>query len=124
MAAETSITGGRLNQRIANAVVRIHKDFLGRGPTKTQAFYHDNVIVVVMQDTLTDAERSLVAGGAEDAVLEMRRRCELTMRPDLIRAVEDLVGRKVEACLSDNHIGPDVATELFVLDRAIQIERE
>lgn len=124
MAGQTSIPGGRLNQRIANAVVRIHKDFLGRGPTKAQAFYHDNVIVVVMQDMLTEMERSLVAGGAEDVVLEMRRRCELTMRPGLIRAVEDLVGRKVEACLSGSHIGPDVTTELFVLDRAVQIDQE
>ena len=34
--------GGRLNQEIANAVVRIHKRFLGHGPSKAQAFFRHN----------------------------------------------------------------------------------
>ena len=41
------------------------------------------------------------------------------MEDDLIGAVEGLTHRKVAAFLSSNHIDPDLAAELFVLDEAI-----
>jgi hypothetical protein len=43
-----------------------------------------------------------------------------TMRAAFIEAVERLSGRKVIAFISGNHADPDIATELFVLDRAIK----
>jgi uncharacterized protein YbcI len=111
--------GGRLNQDIANAVVRRYKRLLGRGPRKAQAFFRHNFIVVVLEDSLTAAERSLVAGGHTDAVLEMRLRYQQVIRDDLVRAIEELTDGKVAAFVSGNHIAPDLAFELFVLDRPV-----
>jgi uncharacterized protein YbcI len=110
---------GRLNQAIANAIVRSRKSFLGHGPTKAQAFYHDNVVVVLMEDTLTDAERRLADQGGRDAVLSMRLRYQQTMVPELVSAVERLTGCHVDAFIAGNHILPDLAAELFVLDRPV-----
>ena len=67
-------TSGRLNQEIANAIVRRRKALLGRGPTRTQAFYRDRLVVVLMEDALTDVERRLAGDGGLDAVLGMRLR--------------------------------------------------
>jgi uncharacterized protein YbcI len=112
-------TSGRLNQEIANAVVRHHKRMLGRGPTKAQAFYRHNIVVVVMEDTLTEAERAVAAQSGREAVLQMRLRYEAVMKDDLVRAVEEATGCKVQAFISGNHIEPDLAAQLFVLDRPI-----
>jgi hypothetical protein len=38
------------------------------------------------------------------------------MREDLISAVERLTERKVIAFMSENHIDPDMAAEIFVLE--------
>ena len=38
------------------------------------------------------------------------------MREDAIASVEQLTGRKVTAFMSANHIEPDLAAELFVLE--------
>jgi uncharacterized protein YbcI len=119
-----SPTAGRLNQQIASVAVRGHKRFLGRGPTKAQAFFRRNVIVVIMEDQLTEAERRLAASGEREAVLQMRRRCQQMMRPELVDAIEDLTGCRVEASMSGSHIEPDLAAELFVLDRPVPVEPE
>jgi len=116
-------TGGRLNQEIANAVVRIHKRFLGHGPTKAQAFFRHNYIVVVLADRLTEAERSLAAGGESEAVLDMRLRYERMMRDEQVSAIEALTEAKVDAFLSGHHIAPDLTVELFVLDRQVPGEQ-
>ena len=46
-------TGGSLSAAISNAVVRITAEYTGRGPTKAQTSIRENMIVVLMQDTLT-----------------------------------------------------------------------
>jgi uncharacterized protein YbcI len=70
----------------------------------------------VLEDTMTRAERSLVAGGQEEVVLEMRRALQGAMRAALVDAVESLSGRRVIAFLSDQHADPDFAVESFVLE--------
>jgi uncharacterized protein YbcI len=113
------LTGGELNAALARAVVRCHNEQLGRGPTRARAFYRDNVIVVMLQNALTKAERSLAASGKTDAVHQMRAAFQDAMRPDLVATVEELTGCKVEAYMSTNHLDPDYAAELFVLDRPV-----
>jgi uncharacterized protein YbcI len=112
-------TGGNLTQEIANAVVQHHKRFLGRGPTRAQAFFRHNFLVVVLEEPVTEAERRVAADGGRDAVLAMRLRYHETMRDELVSAVEELADRKVEAFLSGSHIAPDMTVELFVLDRPL-----
>jgi uncharacterized protein YbcI len=110
------LAGGQLSAAISNAMVRIQREYLGRGPTKARALIRDNVIVVLMQDTLTKAERKLVADGKQDDVLRIRQSFQRTMRADIVAAVEELTGGKVLAFMSDTHIDPDLACEVIVLE--------
>jgi uncharacterized protein YbcI len=109
-------TGGSLAAAISRATVRIMAEYIGRGPTKARTSIRDDVVLVLLQDTLTKAERSLLAAGEDDFVLEARHRFQITMRDDLVAAVEMLTERKVIAFMSSNHVNPDMAAEVFVLE--------
>ena len=100
---------------ISNLVVRTLSEYTGRGPTKARTHFSDDVITVVLQDTLTKGECSLVADGLDEMVLTTRKAFQGTMRHDLVKGVEDIAGRRVIAFLSGNHIDPDVAVEVFIL---------
>jgi len=106
---------GTVTSAISNAVVRLLAEYTGRGPTKARTYMHDDYVAVVLQDTMTKGERSLVRDGKVDLVLDTRKAYQNTMRADLIAAVERLTGRTVLAFLSDNHVDPDIAVESFVL---------
>ena len=69
-----------------------------------------------MNDVLTHAERSLANAHHNDAVTHMRHLFQETMEADFRGAVERLTGRKVIAFISGNHVDPDIAAELFILD--------
>lgn len=119
MAAHPGSSGdskGHLNASISNAIVRLHREYLGRGPTKARTTIHDDTVVVLMSDTLTKAEHSLVADGKEDEVLSTRHSFQRTMRNDMVAAVEEITGRTVQAFMSANHIDPDLACEVMVLE--------
>jgi len=90
--------------------------YTGRGPTRAWTSIDEDLICVVLRDTLTKGERSLLADGRTELVLTMRKAYQTTMRNDLVAGVEEITGRKVIAFLSDNHIDPDIAIESFVLE--------
>jgi uncharacterized protein YbcI len=112
---QTRPTPGDTAQAISQGVVRLLRDYTGRGPTHAHTTITDSLVVVVLRDTLLKAERSLVDDGHAEAVVSMRRRYQDTMREELIALVVEQTGRTVEAFMSDNAIEPDVAVEVFVL---------
>ena len=106
---------GALNGSISHAVVQIVHDYTGRGATKACTTIRDDVVVVMLQETLRKAEHSLIRDGKAREVVEMRRTFQETMRKELSAAVETLTERKVIAFMSDSHLQPDYSVELFVL---------
>jgi uncharacterized protein YbcI len=101
---------------ISTAAVRLLHEYTGRGPTKAKTLINDDVVTVLLADTLTKGERKLVDSGRSDRVLQLRHDYQLTMRDDLIALVERQLDRKVIAFMSQNHIDPDLAVEVFVLE--------
>lgn len=113
--AQQRPNAGALLTAISNAVVRIVREYTGRGPTQARTSIRDDVVVVLMQETLLKAEHSLINDSKSSLVVEMRRSFQQTMREELSAAVEQLTGRKVIAFMSDSHLEPDYSIEVFVL---------
>ena len=104
---------GELAAAISQTVVRALSETTGRGPTKAKTTIGENGVFVVLQDTLTHGERTLNDAGQGRAVLDLRRRWQAVMQADVSRSIEELTGRKVIGFMSDNHIDPDLAVEVF-----------
>ena len=113
---EMTLLNGQRAAAISNLVVGLTSDYTGRGPTKARTHLSENVVTVVLQDTLTKGERSLVNDGRSELVLGVRFAFQETMRAGLVEGVEKITGRRVHAFMSANHIDPDMAVETFVLD--------
>jgi uncharacterized protein YbcI len=107
---------GELTAEISNRVVKALARTTGRGPTKAKTTLGDNGVFVVLQDTLTRGEQNLAEAGESQAVLDLRRKWQAVMEEDVRREIEELTGRKVIGFMSDNHIDPDLAVEVFVLE--------
>ena len=100
---------------ISNLTVRMLSLYTGRGPTKARTHFNDDLVYVVLADTLTKGEHTLVANGHSELVLATRKTFQDTMSAELVDGVEQILGRKVIAFLSTNHIDPDLAIETFIL---------
>jgi uncharacterized protein YbcI len=109
-------SAGAVTSAISTAVVHLLREYTGRGPTRAKTYLDHDLLTVVLQDTLTKGERSLVSDGLSNHVLHTRHLFQQTMAKDLVEAVERLSGRTVHAFLSSNHIDPDYAIESFVLE--------
>jgi uncharacterized protein YbcI len=110
------LTGGELNAAVTSALVGIHTEYLGRGPTSASTFHHGNVLVTLMHGVLTNAEKSLAKTDRAPVVKNIRQLLHQTLEEDSRAAVERLTGRNVVAFISGNNLDPDIATDLFILD--------
>jgi uncharacterized protein YbcI len=102
--------------RISTRLVQILSEYTGRGPTKARTNVNTNFILVVMEDTLTKGERSLVAAGQPESVLQHRKAFQQVIRSDAVAAVEEATGRKVRAFLTDIAPEDDVGVLVFLLE--------
>jgi uncharacterized protein YbcI len=117
MTAETPLSYGRLSAAISTAVVHMLAETTGKGPTKAKTTLGEDGVFVVLQDNLTKGERTMADAGEPETVLEVRKLWQKIMREEMSHKVEELTGRKVVGFMSDNHIDPDLAVEVFILER-------
>jgi uncharacterized protein YbcI len=109
------LSGGELNAAITRELIRIHTAAIGRGPRKSYSFHSGDTLITVMLGVLTRAEQTLVSYKEGDAVLAMRRLSQRAMAEEMKAVVARLTGRDVLAFMSDNHIDPDMAVQVFIL---------
>ena len=68
-----SSSGSSLHMALSNAIVGCLREYTGRGPTRARTSIRDNVVLVLLEQTLTKGEQSLVAKGRGDRVLALRQ---------------------------------------------------
>jgi uncharacterized protein YbcI len=101
-------------EEISTAMVRLHKEQFGRGPTRSRAhFAGPDALLCVLHEALLPAERTLVALGQQERVAETRLALQAAARPEFIAAVEAITERKVIAFASAIDPGADVVFETF-----------
>jgi uncharacterized protein YbcI len=104
-----------ISSAISKAVGALLSEYSGRGPTKARTYINEDLIIVVLYDTLTSEERAIVRDGGADLVLSARQVFQKAMRPELIATVERFSGRSTSASMSHNHLDPDMVVESFLL---------
>jgi len=101
---------------ISNAMVHLYKTAFGRGPTHARArFAGTDVVVVVLQDTMTVSERRLVSLGQHERLREHRLLLHDTVEAEMRSAVERVLARPTLSLISGIDTQRDVAVETFLL---------
>ena len=86
---------------VANAMVRLHKEHFGRGPTNARAhFAGPDMLLCGLADALVPAERRMTELGLQEQVRHSRASFQAAVQLEFISAVEEITERKVRAFAS------------------------
>ena len=111
------VVPGLVSAEISRKMVRLYRERLGRGPTKSRTTANVNTVMVAFEDTLTPRNRRCcVRARISTSMTYARQALADTMREDAIREIEELVGRKVKAYVSGLDPGANVAVLVFLLE--------
>jgi uncharacterized protein YbcI len=114
--SDERLSGGALNAALANEIGKLIADFTGRGATRSRAYVQQDLVVCVLEDGATKAEKNLVAAGKAELVRHQRDALQRAMGPQLIAAVERLTHRTVRTFLSGSDEGGGSSIEAFILE--------
>ena len=112
--SETQV--GEQLAEVTNGIVKLFRDYYGRGPTKAKSYLlDDRIVVCVLEDTMTRVEKTLADNGHGDKVREVRLVFQEAMAHEFKQCVRDALGREVLGYHSQLTLEPDLGFEFFVL---------
>ncbi len=106
---------GRRASAAANAITRLHREHYGRGAVSAHTVIQRDYVIVFLHDIYTPVERTLIDAGQQGKVRETRQAFQDAMTVPFSQAIEEVMGRKVTAFMSQVHFDPDMAAEIFML---------
>jgi uncharacterized protein YbcI len=106
---------GEMRATISNEIVRLQAEYYGKGPTRAKTYIVEDLVVVVLEESFTRAEKTLADRGERDAIQHIRRRFQQQMADSFTSIVEQATGRKVKTFLSETNVDDDVSVETFLL---------
>jgi uncharacterized protein YbcI len=115
-ASTPPLQGDELLSAVTEAMVALHERYHHRVPVsaKTQML-DDDLLAVVLGGVYTDVEKTMIELERTTIVQETRSAFQEAMQQKFIDEVERLSGRNVLIFISNQHVGPDLEIELFVL---------
>ena len=101
----------------SNAMVKLHKEQFGRGPTHARSdFAGPDTLVCTLEDALLPAERTMVEMGEAQRVRESRTFLQVATADQFIATGEAHFSRKVRAFASAIDPAPGVVWEVFTFE--------
>jgi len=108
--------GDALLEAVTDAMVDLHQRYHHRLPvTAKTLLLGDDLLACVLGGVYTTVEQTMIELQRSVIVQETRSAFQTAMQHKFIAAVEALSGRTVLAFISNQHVGPDVEIELFML---------
>lgn len=121
MATQNShATRGEQLEAVSKLTVTVFAQHIGRGPTKAKSWISQDLVLCLIEDTLTHGEQTLISTGHNSTVLSLRYAFQESMRTELITGIEDLIGHRVVTLLPSISLNPDITSELFLLDQRLK----
>jgi uncharacterized protein YbcI len=115
----------QLEARIADQIALLQANYYGVAPKKARAYFiPGEIVVVVLRETFTPAEKVLIGHGDAEAIQHSRRRFQQLSCDDFVSVVEQATGERVETFLSETNLNSEVAVETFLLAGEERTEME
>jgi uncharacterized protein YbcI len=110
---------------VSNAMVRLHKEQFGRGPTSARShFAGPDTLISTLENVLVPAEQKMIELGHEERVRDTRTSFQAATQHEFIAAAEQIVYRKVRAFASAIDVKANVAYEIFTFERSTASDSE
>lgn len=116
------LDGDDLLIAVSQAMSALHERYYGRVPVSAKSqMMGGDLLACVLGGVYTEVEKTMIELERTAIVQETRSAFQSAMQQKFIAEVERLSGRRVLAFISNQHVGPDLEVELFVLGTAREL---
>ena len=94
-------TRGQIERTLSQRILAFYRQHLGHQPSKVTCQLFENKLVIIIEDSITTAEKVLASEGQQGLAKEVRLKLEEATNPQLRTLIEEIVHSEVTDLLSD-----------------------
>lgn len=108
-------TRGQLERALGQRIQTIFRDRIGQRPAKAVCQMFDESLTIVLEDTTSPAERTLIEAGKSDLAKQLRRHLQDSIRAAVQAEISQIVEQDVLAVLLDADLETGYASVTAIL---------
>ncbi|MEH2207689.1 MAG: DUF2294 domain-containing protein [Nostoc sp.] len=97
-------TIGQLETKISQRIINLYNDRLGKSPSQIICHFFDTEIVISLENSVTQAEQTLLNGGYDTLAEQVRLYLEKIIKPDLKNLIEEIIGQPVLYLMTNTNL--------------------
>jgi uncharacterized protein YbcI len=105
----------QLERRIGEQIAALQARYYGGGPARVFTQATDRVVIVVLEETFSIAEQTLIARNESEGIQDIRRRFQRIQEEEFRSIVEQATGHQVRSFVSDTDLEQNISIEVFIL---------
>ncbi|MBN3887599.1 MAG: DUF2294 domain-containing protein [Nostoc sp.] len=86
---------GQLETEISQQIIKLYNDRIGKPPSQIICHFFDTEIVISLENSVTQAEQTLLKGGYDSLAEQVRLYLEKIIKPELKSLIEEIIGKPV-----------------------------
>ncbi|WP_445626376.1 DUF2294 domain-containing protein [Nostoc sp. DSM 114167] len=97
-------TIAQLETEISKQIIKLYNDRLGKSPSQIICHFFDTEIVISIENSVTQAEQTLLKGGYDTLAEQVRLYLEKIIKPDLKNLIEEIIGQPVLYLMTNTNL--------------------
>ncbi|QLE41115.1 DUF2294 domain-containing protein [Nostoc sp. C052] len=86
---------GQLERELSQRIIKFYNDRIGKPPSQIICHFFDTEIVISLENSVTQAEQTLLKGGYDNLAEQVRLYLEKIIKPELKSLIEEIIGKPV-----------------------------
>lgn len=112
----SNLTRGQIERNLTQRLQSLYSQELGQRPERVICQFFDEKLAIVLENMITRSEAFLVSNERAEFAHEIRNQLDITMRPQIIALIEEVVGVNVNTILCDTDINNSVSGIIAILE--------
>ncbi|MDZ7964114.1 MAG: DUF2294 domain-containing protein [Nostoc sp. DedSLP03] len=97
-------TIAQLETEISKQIIKLYNEKLGKSPSQIICHFFDTEIVISIENSVTQAEQTLLKGGYDTLAEQVRLYLEKIIKPDLKNLIEEIIGQPVIYLMTNTNL--------------------
>ncbi|MEH2269325.1 MAG: DUF2294 domain-containing protein [Nostoc sp.] len=108
---------GQLETEISQQIIKLYNDRIGKPPSQIICHFFDTEIVISLENSVTQAERTLLKGGYDSFAEQVRLYLEKIIKPELKSLIEQIIGKPVIDLMTNTNLATGRTGIIVVLNQ-------
>jgi uncharacterized protein YbcI len=109
-------TIGQLEREISQRVSSLYNEKLGQRPKQIICHFFDSELVISLENSVTQTERTLLDGGHETLVEQIRLLLDKIIKTELQILIEKVIGKPILDLMSNTNLATGRTGIIVILD--------